>query len=131
MRWLAALLLFAGCGAEPPPKCTSTQLDDACLPQYQPTFANVYANTLTEDCGSTKGACHKNGGEAGLSFADEDTAYNNLLNRHYVVPGGVACSEFIVRTADTGKDYSMPKDSAIGDSEKCALQQWVRNGAQR
>ena len=128
--WLCAAVMLAGCTETPPPACSVTELDPACAPQYQPTFTNVYANTLKMDCGSARGACHSASGEANLSFATEDAAYTNLLAK-YVTAGDPACSELIVRTADLGEDYAMPQGDALAASERCALQQWVRAGALR
>ena len=128
--WLCATVLFAGCSETPPPTCTALVLDEACAPLYQPSFTNVYANTITTDCGSSRGACHADGGESKLSFATEQAAYDNLL-RDYVTAGNPECSEMIVRTADVGEDYTMPQGDSLGESERCALQQWVRQGAVR
>lgn len=128
--WLCATVLFVGCSDAPPPMCTALTLDDACAPQYQPTFANVYANTIKPDCGGDRGACHSESGESTLSFATEQVAYDNLL-RAFVTPGNPACSELIVRTAEIGKTYTMPQGKALGESERCAIQKWVRDGAMR
>jgi len=128
--WLGAALLIASCSETPPPTCTALTLDDGCAPQYQPTFANVYANTIKPDCGASRGACHTDGGDSTLSFATEQSAYDNLL-RDYVTAGNPECSEMIVRITDVGEDYTMPKGDSLGESERCALQKWVRAGAMR
>jgi hypothetical protein len=124
--FLTAVVLLGGCPQTPPPTCTTTGLDMACLPQYSPTFSNVYTNTIMVDCGSSRGACHSASGDANLSFADAPTAYQTLVDR--VDPGNPACSELIVRTHDTGQDYTMPPGGALGASERCALLQWVIAG---
>jgi hypothetical protein len=125
MLFIASLTACAACET-PAPECTTTVLDDQCLPQYQPTFQNVFSNTIAADCGSDKGSCHGPNGEAGISFANAATAYQNLTM--HVKPGSPECSELIVRTHDTGEDYSMPPDQPLGESERCALLQWVLAG---
>jgi hypothetical protein len=123
------MVALTGCSAceTPPPECTTTALDPACLPQYQPTFQNVYSNTIQQDCGSSEGSCHgSSDSDSGLSFADAPTAYQALVD--HVKAGDAACSELVVRTHDTGQDYSMPPDEPLGESERCALLQWVLAG---
>lgn len=129
MRWtcrVALALGLAGCPAEPPPSCTT--VDATCMPQYVPTFDNVYDNTLKMDCGSGRNACHSAAGEGGISFADPATAHAVLLAGR-VSPGDPACSELIVRTHDPGTDYEMPPGAPLAEAERCALLQWVAAGA--
>lgn len=128
--WIAWLLL-AGCPSnDEPPACTT--VDTTCAPLYEPTFANVYANTLRMDCGGERSACHSATGQAGgVSFADEDAAYAALVTRGRVTPADPACSELIVRAHDVGTDYQMPPGDPLDDAEVCALIQWVQAGALR
>src|SRR3954464_8759887 len=114
--WFVAAVALAGCQETPPPCIT---VDPTCAPQYVPTFPNVYANTISKDCGSTQGACHSASGDSGLSFTTQQTAYDNLL-KSYVKPGDPGCSEFVVRTSSPGKDYTMPKGSRLAPPESCA-----------
>jgi hypothetical protein len=108
-----------------------------CQPGYVPTFDNVYANTLNMSCGNTNSSCHSAAGHmAGLSFADEPTAYAGLLaastidpSRNRVDPGNAACSLMIVRTDSPGASYQMPIGPALTEVERCALIQWVQAGA--
>lgn len=127
--WIAAALALAAC-EDPPPSCFS--VDTTCAPLYTTaTFAPVYGMTISRSCGPTNGSCHSASGDSGLSFASEQAAYDNLL-AHYVTPGDPSCSEFIVRTSSTGKDYTMPKgSSALVPAERCSLIQWVQGGAPR
>jgi hypothetical protein len=112
-------------------------VDLTCAPGYVPTFDNVYNNTLSKSCGNDKTSCHSAAGHmAGLVFADEATAYTDLLDksgidptRHRVVPGDAACSLMIVRTDSPGKDYQMPPGDPLSAVERCALVQWVAAGA--
>lgn len=134
MRWML-LLVLAGCPETPPPACIT--VDTSCAPGYQPTFHNVYANTLVPDCSMTS-ACHSAAGhQADLSFGgDEASAYAALManssidpSRARVVAGNAACSLTIVRTDSPGTDYQMPKGTALSKEESCALIQWVQAGA--
>jgi len=126
-----AVLALAGCPETPPPTCKT--VDTACLPGYQPTFTNVYENTLRQTCGSTNSSCHSAGNHAGgLSFESQDVAYEQLLDatKRRVVPGDPSCSELIVRADSPGEDYQMPPGDALSAPERCALIQWVVQGAQ-
>jgi len=86
----------------------------------------VYSNTIQPDCGSSENSCHGRNGESGLSFVDAATAYTSLVSR--VKAGDARCSELIVRTHDTGEDYSMPPDEPLSESERCSLLKWVLMG---
>lgn len=125
-----ASALLAGCpGEEQPPMCKT--VDTACTPLYPPTFANVYNNTLRPTCGATNSSCHSaSGNKGGLSFADEQTAYDGLLNTR-VTPGDPGCSEMVVRTSSPGTDYEMPPGGGLSAGAACSLLQWVQAGAPR
>jgi hypothetical protein len=120
--------LLAGCPGDPPPACIT--VDTSCAPGYVPTFTNVYDNTLKVTCGSTMSSCHSDQGRAGgLSFADRQTAYDQLMLKGRVKPFDPGCSEMIVRTSATGADYQMPPGDPLSEPERCALIQWVQQGA--
>lgn len=140
MKLVATVLLVTAAvtacsNGDDPPACIT--VDTSCAPGYVPTFDNVYQNTLSVSCGSTNSSCHSAAGRmAGLSFADEPTAYADLLSastidpsRKRVDPGDAACSVMIVRTDSPGADYQMPIGDALPAVERCALIQWVQNGA--
>ena len=123
------LLLSSGCpSADPPPACIT--VDTTCAPGYVPTFTNVYANTLQQSCGSTKSSCHSAIGRAGgMSFADQQTAYESLMMNDRVKSGDPGCSKIIVRTSSPGEDYQMPPGDPLDPPARCALIQWVQQGA--
>jgi hypothetical protein len=130
------LLLALACalggfpGEDQPPMCIT--VDTSCAPLYTPTFTNVYNMTLRTSCGSTNNSCHSaSGAQGGLSFADEQTAFDGLMRGGRVAPGDPGCSEMIVRTSSPGTDYEMPPGSPLSEPTRCALIQWVANGAQR
>jgi hypothetical protein len=134
MRRLWLVLALAGCPATPPPACIT--VDTSCSPGYVPTFDNVYSTTLLPTCAQTA-SCHSSTGRAGgMSFADETGAYQALLSkstvdpsRFRVVAGDPACSLLIVRTDSPGADYQMPPGTPLDEPTRCALIQWVQNGA--
>lgn len=128
MRRLLLVGFLAGCPSEPPPACIT--VDTSCAPGYVPTFTNVYQNTLQQSCGSTRSSCHSAAGHAGgMSFADQQTAYDNLMMNGRVKAGDPGCSKLIVRTSSPGADYQMPPGDPLEAPARCALIQWVQQGA--
>ena len=137
MRWLWLALTCTACTSTPPPACLAAAPSTTCDTLYVPTFDNVFTQTLYPHCGGKDGACH-NGThpQAGLSFAEEQTAYDDLLmnssldpKRARVVPGDVQCSLMLVRADSPGTDYQMPPGTPLKAEERCALVQWVGAGA--
>lgn len=127
------LLMLPAC-EEPPPACIATEhaIDEACAPGYVPNFTNVYNNTLKDGCGSDKANCHSAEGRAGdMSFETQEIAYESLLkaSEGRVKPGNPACSEMIVRANSPGEDYQMPPGDPLKTPARCALVQWVLQGA--
>jgi hypothetical protein len=126
--WL--LWLLAGCSDEGLPRCVT--VDAACTPRYQPTFANVYANTLRDSCGSQSGVCHSaTGRRGGLSMESADVAYTQLTaeGTDRVVAGDPACSEIVVRIHGTAEGYLMPPGAPLLAPDRCAIEQWIAAGA--
>lgn len=127
MTKILPLLLLVACTSDPPPDCIT--VDPACAPLYTPTFTNVYNMTLKDTCGSQNVSCHSAAGlQGGMSFQDQQHAYQALRSGR-VVPGNPGCSKMIVRTSSLGADYQMPPGDSLSAAERCALIQWVQNGA--
>ncbi|HWU91348.1 MAG TPA: hypothetical protein VN253_28975 [Kofleriaceae bacterium] len=126
MLFAALAGALAGCPGDELPACAT--VDTACMPLYDPTFANVYNTTLRVGCGSQLSSCHARGGAGGMSLEDPDTAYQSLLAGR-VKPGDPGCSEMIVRTTESGKDYAMPPGAPLSAAERCSLILWVERGA--
>jgi len=125
--WFVLALACAGCPSDDAPRCVD--VEPSCAPLYVPTFDNVYANTLSDGCGSQRVACHSAAGhQGGMSFEDPATAHAALLAGR-VTPGDASCSEMIVRVVSLGESYQMPPGSALSEAERCALIQWVQAGA--
>lgn len=126
---VGALAWLPGCPSDPPPACLTPAVDPSCGAGYLPTFTNVYNNTLREGCGAMRSACHSASGAGGLSFADQATAYTELMKEGRVKPGDPSCSELIVRIDSPGADYQMPPGDPIAEEARCAIIQWVHQGA--
>lgn len=127
MTKILPLLLLVACAADPPPDCITVSAD--CAPLYPPIFTNVYNMTLKNGCGSQDVSCHSAAGlQGGMTFQDQQHAYDALRNGR-VMPGNPGCSKMIVRTASVGRDYQMPPGDSLSEPERCALIQWVQNGA--
>lgn len=125
-RMLFAVCVLAGCPATPPPECTTVDL--SCAPGYTPTFTNVYKNTIVPSCGTQNSACHSDRGAAGgLAMHDQATALQQLQMR--LKPGDPLCSELVVRVHSVGADYQMPPGDPLSAEERCAVAQWVFQGA--
>lgn len=126
-----SLVSFGGCsdgGGQP--SCVT--VDPACVPRYEPTFANLYANTLRDSCGSQSGVCHSAAGRrGGLSMESASVAFAELTDATTgrVVPGDPSCSEMIVRLHGSGEGYLMPPGAQLPAPERCAIERWIAAGA--
>jgi hypothetical protein len=109
-------------------------LELECTPSYPPTFDNIYSQLIDDTCAIS--ACHSPASNAGnLSFGDADAAYETLLNERraepLVIPGDPECSVLMKRLESTDLDFVMPARSPLSANERCAIRQWVANGAER
>ncbi len=129
---LAALCACGALAACGDPALTCAEVDLTCAPLYSPTFANVYNNTIAMKCGDDRSACHSESGRAGgLSLADADTAYAELTDPSAmrIIPGDVSCGHLIARLYSDEGSLVMPSNAPLGDSERCAIAQWIAAGA--
>lgn len=131
MRALLVLVLVcaagsgAGCGEE----CVEVDLE--CTPLYEPTFENVFDETLVDSCGIV-GPCHNaSAARAGLVFEDIDESYQLLMENERVIPFDAGCSLLVKRIESTKSSFVMPPGGGLADAEKCAIELWIANGAQR
>ena len=121
-----SVLLTASCSDT----CTANFPAD-CAPEYEATFANVYARTLSQSCAIPGGSCHAAAGKAGgLDLEGEETAYNALVTDGRVVAGDTTCGDFGTRITTTGSGR-MPPGFTLREGELCAIRDWIAAGAKR
>jgi hypothetical protein len=126
---IVALLALAGCSGDD--ECL-TDLDASCAPLYEPTFENVFDNTLKPTCGLPGRSCHATEGrKGGLFFAEADEAHELLVEGGRVEAGNPACSLIMRRLESEDPSYQMPPGRQLSAAERCAIQQWIENGAMR
>jgi hypothetical protein len=132
----AALVLLAGlvAGCEGGDICFDDVSAD-CDPQYEPTFDNVFTNTLAPSCAKA-GACHASGSAAGgLTFETAAGSHALLVGDidgvARALPNDPACSVLVQRLETGEADLQMPPDGQLPAAERCAIIQWVQNGAKR
>lgn len=114
------------------PRCIELPAEP-CNPDYTPTFDRIFDETLKRSCSQTNSCHNAEGRQGGLSFTDIAESHALLLGqvdgKARVVPNDAACSELIVRTHEVGKPWQMPPGTELRPGERCALRQWIQNGA--
>lgn len=126
---LCALAAVPACGDE----CVDVQTAD-CTPQYEPTFDNIYNNTLSLQCGLPGNACHSTEGhQGGLVLDDPESAYNLLVESSdpRVIKSDASCSEITRRIDPNGPGPRMPPGGMLDPGVVCAIEQWIEAGAPR
>lgn len=129
-----ALLVLIACDETELP-CVEGQ-DPACAPLYPPTFDNVFKQTLAATCAQAGSSCHASGGaKGGLVFEEIERSYELLLGtpggEPRVIPGDISCSVLMRRIEHPSETLQMPPGKPLSDAERCAIQQWIANGAPR
>ena len=144
------VLLTLGCDKDPAedqgdedtsgvPQCVDVETGE-CAMLYQPTWDNVFQQTLQPRCSTGQGACHgnpdANGARNGLVLSDPDEAYSILLGEGmgtaFVEPGNPACSPLVVRLDTDDPLLRMPPaGNPLDERERCAIRRWISDGAAR
>lgn len=125
-----ACALFA-CSDKDAAEDCSAVVDRACVPAYDPTFENVFNNTLKPSCALAGSSCHAAAGhKAGLTLDDAETAHRLLLDQR-VTPGKPECSLLGRRVLSTDPSFTMPPGLPLAAGERCAIVQWIAQGAKR
>jgi hypothetical protein len=111
-------------------------LDADCTPAFTPSFDEIYSEQIRKSCSLGGGACHgSESGQGGLSLSSADRAYDELLGhadgRARVVPGDPECSILMQRLESMDRDFVMPVGTPMSAGQRCAVQQWIENGAER
>jgi hypothetical protein len=137
MLGAAVLLLALGwsagpaCSSDNGPDC-SAKVDLSCTPAYDPTFENLFQNTLHGSCALTGTSCHAPAGQSGgVNFGDADSAYRTLVDQQKVLGGRPQCSPMVHRIISSDPAYQMPPGKPLTPSEQCAVIQWINAGAKR
>lgn len=134
---LALLFLsLCACGDSEPEEgsdACAQVLEESCQPQYSPEYDLIFNRTLVSSCGVAGGSCHATeGAQAGLVFAEADASYDYLTGAGaLVVPGDPACSTIVKRLEAPELARAMPPGSRLSEGERCAIEAWIRNGAER
>jgi hypothetical protein len=125
---LSLVVAVATQGACGDPELTCVTVDLACAPLYAPTYENVTEFTIHPKCAAA--GCHTAAASrGGLVLDDSVNARDVLVNRGYLVPGDVACSELTERIFTDESSLRMPRGSPLPAGEACAVAQWVAAGA--
>lgn len=140
----ALLVVLGSCqdGDRELPDCVNLSFDvDECAPLYQPTFDNLFEQTLSDGCAPQGDSCHTHPDASGarpngLVFSDADTAHAALMGqsegRPFVDEDDASCSLLVVRVAVDDEDFRMPPgESPVDDKVVCAIAQWIEAGAER
>ena len=140
-RVVGTLLVLAGiaaCGSdEPNVKLCADLRPSGCTPQYEPTFDNVFHRTLVPSCALGGRSCHSTeGAQGGIAFDDIDQSYALLVGEN---PSGAprvnredpACGELVRRIESTDASLRMPPGPGLSEEEKCAIELWIIQGANR
>lgn len=124
----AALLVLVGCKDGDVEETCMDALDASCSPLYAPTFDDVYARTIDKKCTLS---CHDSERtEGGLDMSTPELAYEALVDGGLVQPGDPECSTLMLRLEGHGLDV-MPPGAKLPDTERCAIQLWIEDGAER
>lgn len=126
---LAALIGASAC-SDPD---TCALVDTECQPLYQPTFDNIFQNTLLPSCGVAGVACHAPEGNAGgLVLADAEASYQAITGDNPRIDlDNVGCGPLLSRISSSDPSYQMPPSAPLAEAELCAIRQWVVAGAPR
>jgi hypothetical protein len=130
---VGAVVLGAACSSsnneDENAKCVVVSLD--CQPIVSPpTFDALYKNIFQPSCASGSGACHGDAVSAGLDMRTIESAFNGLSMR--VKPDDVGCSTLEKRVESSSSTFRMPPGpTPLSDAQRCAIRQWIANGAAR
>lgn len=123
------------------PDCIELEFDLAtCAPLFPPTFDRIYEEVLagadgTSGCAAGGSACHGDadamGASAGMVFTgDRDAVYATVST--FIEAGDPSCGPLSVRVQTDDVELVMPPGSSgIAEGARCAIAQWVADGAVR
>ncbi len=120
-----------GCDEKVQRDCLSNISMD-CAPLYAPEFQTIWEETLIPRCALAGGACHSaEGAQGNLAFTDADASHQALVDTSsgVVLPGDVACSPLMVTLESADPSLVMPPGQPLSEAERCAIRQWIHEGA--
>jgi len=90
------------------------------------TWSYIHAAVIAPSCATA--SCHgEHAGTAGLSLADPDVAYDQLLARRFVVPGDPASTLLALLAGDERR--RMPPDAPLPAADLALVRAWIEAGA--
>jgi hypothetical protein len=127
---------LAACGGDSQGASCLAELDLECDPTWPATFDSIYERKLEDSCASSDANCHgRAGNKGGLTLEGPDEAYDALLgigqDHPRVLPGDPECSILMQRLESTDPTIAMPPGRPLTEGERCAVRQWIANGAER
>ncbi len=127
---LLLVVLASGCSAVDEGSCVD--VPTSCAPLYEPTFENVYAQTLAPKCAVGNGSCHSaSGAQGGLALEGIDQAYEGLVGQGLIDVDSPDCGVLVHRIESNDKSYVMPLGAKLSEPERCAIHMWIQGGAKR
>ena len=113
-------------------------LDEDCEPSIPATFDSLYTNIVQVRC-SVSGdspSCHSaKSKQGGLDLSTPARAYDGLVGktkdgRERVLPGDPECSTLMERVEADDDTLRMPRnEERLAAGLRCAIQQWIAEGA--
>jgi hypothetical protein len=134
------LTLAAACTSEtdPPDSPCVTNLPATCDPSLPVTYDALYDKVFEASCGVSGVGCHgATNPQAGLDLSSTEAAYGALLGtaggRARVLPADPACSILVERLESSDPDKRMPRGATqpLAAGVRCAIETWIKNGAER
>ena len=139
---VACAAWLSGCAGEEElsvPECLDVLDAMSCNPRYPAQWDRVFSETIEPRCGVAGGACHANpdadGARDGFVVTDENSTYAVLLGEDgataFVEPSDPSCSVLMVRLHSEDPEVVMPPgQTRLDEEERCAVAQWIAQGAQ-
>ena len=124
-----AMLPFLGCSE--PDELSCVTVSSECAALYEPSFQNVFSQTLAPGC-AVAGQCHgSDAARGGLVISEFHSAYSALLDNGKVIPSDPKCSELIIRMESKNRNIQMPPGNTLSAAERCSVIQWIAAGAKK
>ena len=134
-----AAVLFAACsgyaedGGDSGGACIE-DLSVDCTPLHEPTFDKLFDVTIKNSCSVGGNSCHTaSGAKGGLIMETADGAYDALVNsaNPRVLAGDPGCSLLMKRLEAPEPSKIMPPGNQLSPEARCAIIQWISQGAKR